>query len=146
MDIDPTAAVVTRDEILIHASLDAVWKAHTDISAWPQWRPEVPAARLDGELAVGSVFHWEEGGLHITSTVTEIVPFRRLVWTGPAQGINAVHVWEFTPLNDDVLVRTAESWAGEPVTAQAATLQPLLDASLRRWLLHLKQRSEGTRP
>jgi hypothetical protein len=73
MDIDSTAPVVTRDEILIHAPLTEVWKAQTDISAWPQWRPEVPAARLDGELAVGSVFHWEEGGLRITSTVTEIV-------------------------------------------------------------------------
>lgn len=144
MDIDSLAPVIARDEILIQASIDAVWKAQTDISAWPEWRPEVPAARLDGELAVGSVFQWEEGGLNITSTVTEIVPRRRLVWTGPAQGINAVHVWEFTPLNDAVLVRTAESWSGEPVTAQAATMKPLLDASLRKWLLHLKQRVEGT--
>ena len=142
MDIDSTAPVVTRDEILVRAPLDAVWRAQTDISAWPQWRPEVREARFDGELAVGSVFHWEEGGPRITSTVREIVPSRRLVWTGPAQGIDAVHVWEFTPVADGVLVRTAESWTGEPVTAQAATLQPLLDASLRRWLVHLKERAE----
>ena len=41
MDIDATAPVITRDEILIDAPLDAVWRIQTNISAWPTWRPEV---------------------------------------------------------------------------------------------------------
>jgi uncharacterized protein YndB with AHSA1/START domain len=142
LDVNPTAPVVTRDEILIDAPLDVVWKTQTDITAWPRWRPEVSAARFDGNLAVGSVFHWEEGGLQITSTVQDFDPPRRLVWSGPAQGIDAVHVWKFTPTDHGVLVQTEESWDGEPVRAQAAILQPLLDTALRAWLTHLKHTAE----
>jgi uncharacterized protein YndB with AHSA1/START domain len=112
MDVDSNAPVLTRDEILIDAPIEVVWKTQTDIAAWPRWRPEVPAARFEGDLAVGSVFHWEEGGLQIASTVQEINPPRRLVWAGPAQGIYAIHVWEFTPTDHGVLVHTEESWEG----------------------------------
>jgi hypothetical protein len=62
MNVNPKAPVLTRDEILINAPLSVVWKTQTDISAWPRWRPQVPMACFDGNLAVGSVFHWEEGG------------------------------------------------------------------------------------
>jgi uncharacterized protein YhdP len=37
-----------------------------------------------------------------------------------------------------VLVRTEESWVGEPVSAQVETLQGALDASLRSWQENLK--------
>jgi hypothetical protein len=42
-----------------------------------------------------------------------------------------------------VLGRTQESWEGEEVSAQAATLREAVDASLRAWLENLKQSSEG---
>jgi RimJ/RimL family protein N-acetyltransferase len=69
----------------------------------------------------------------------------RIVWGGPVQGIVAVHVWTLDSQDDGVLVRTAESWEGEPVTAQAETLQGALDESLRNWLENLKRTSEGAR-
>jgi hypothetical protein len=81
--------------------------------------------------------------LDITSTVEEIDAPNRIVWGGPAQGIVAVHVWTFEPQDDGVLVRTAESWEGEPVTAQVETLQVALDGSLRAWLENLKRTAEG---
>jgi len=146
MGVDSTAPVISRDEILIDAPLELVWKIQTDIAAWPQWRTTVPVARQDGPLQVGSVFHWEEGGLKIASTVKEFTPMRRIVWTGPAQGIFAVHVWEFTrTANGGVRVRTEESWAGEPVTAMAPKLQPMLDGALKDWLVRLKKRAEDAK-
>jgi uncharacterized protein YndB with AHSA1/START domain len=136
------APVITRDELLIDAPAEVIWNIQTDISAWPQWQPEVDAAQLDGILAVGSVFHWETAGLEITSTVQEVDPPRRIVWSDPAQGITAVHVWELIPTDHGVLVHTEESWDGEPVRAQTATLQQALDASLRDWLHNLKRAAE----
>ena len=62
---------------------------------------------------------------------------------GPAQGISAVHVWSLEPSDDGVLVRTEESWEGEPVDAQVGTLQSALDGSLRAWLENLKRAAEG---
>jgi Activator of Hsp90 ATPase homolog 1-like protein len=98
--------------------------------------------QLDDALTVGSVFHWETAGLQITSTVQEVDPPRRIVWSGPAQGITAIHVWEFTPTDHGVLVHTEESWDGEVVRAQTATLQQALDGSLRAWLTNLKHAAE----
>jgi uncharacterized protein YbjT (DUF2867 family) len=142
MDIDATAPVISRAEMLINAPLEVVWRIQADVCAWPTWRPEVGAARLDGVLAVGSVLGWEEGGLQITSTVQQVEPLRRVVWTGTAQGIQAVHAWRFTPTPTGVLVHTEESWSGAPVSAQAARLQPLLDGALQAWLGHLKRTAE----
>jgi hypothetical protein len=141
--IDQTAPVVSRHDIDIDAPLSTVWAAQTNISAWTTWRPTVTAAHFDGTLSVGSAFKWEEGGLQITSTVQEIVPQRRIVWTGPAQGIFAVHVWEFTATGRGVHVHTEESWSSEVVQANATTLQPLLDGALQDWLARLKQVSEA---
>ncbi len=104
MEIDANAPVITRDETLIDAPAEVIWNIQTDIAAWPRWQPEVDAAQLDGPLAVGSVFYWETAGLRITSTVQELDPPRRIVWSGPAPGITAVHVWELTP-TDQWLVR-----------------------------------------
>jgi polyketide cyclase/dehydrase/lipid transport protein len=142
MDVNPNAPVLTRDEIFVDAPLDVVWTTQTHIAAWPRWRPEVRAASFDGDLAVGSVLYWEEGGLPIASTVQEIDPPRRLVWSGLADCIDAIHVWEFTPTDGGVLVHTEESWDGEPVRAQSAILQPLLDAAIRAWLTSLKRAVE----
>jgi uncharacterized protein YndB with AHSA1/START domain len=142
MEINNDAPVITRDEILIEAPIEAIWEIQTNVADWPAWQPDVDGAQAEGQLEVGSVFRWQTAGLDITSTVEEIDPPRRIAWGGPAQGILAVHVWTLEPQDDGVLVRTAESWEGDPVTAQTETLQGALDASLRAWLENLKRTAE----
>jgi uncharacterized protein YndB with AHSA1/START domain len=142
MDINSAAPVITRDEILIDAPIETIWNIQTDVNRWPAWQPDVDVAEVEGPLAVGSVFRWQTAGLHITSTVEEVDAPHRIVWGGPAQGIVAVHVWMLDTQDDGVLVRTAESWEGEPVTAQTEALQAALDASLRSWLENLKRAAE----
>jgi hypothetical protein len=142
MEINATAPVITRDEIVIAAPIETIWGIQTDVPGWPAWQPDVDSAEADGPLAVGSVFRWSTAGLDITSTVTEVDAPRRIAWGGPAQGIVAVHVWTLTEQVDGVLVHTEESWEGEPVTAQTEQLQAALDASLRAWLENLKRTAE----
>jgi uncharacterized protein YndB with AHSA1/START domain len=144
MEINTAAPVITRDEILIQAPIDTIWRIQTDIPSWPSWQPEVDRAQLDGPLAVGSVFRWQTAGLDITSTVQEIDAPRRIVWGGSAQGIVAVHAWTLQPQDDGILVRTEESWEGEPVNAQVEMLQGALDGSLRNWLQNLKRTAEAS--
>lgn len=143
--IDETAPVITRDSIVIHASRETVWEVHTDLPSWPEWQPGVGSMELltDGPLRPGSSFRWHVEGLDVTSTVRQVEPQRRLVWGGPASGIDGVHVWEFTEVHDGVLVRTEESWSGPPVEADVAYAQQALDASLSTWLRNLKQRAEA---
>jgi uncharacterized protein YndB with AHSA1/START domain len=143
MEINTAAPVITRDEIVIMAPIQTVWEIQTDVSGWPSWQPDIDATRTDGSLEVGSVFHWQTGGLDITSTVEEVDAPHRIVWGGPAQGIVAVHVWVLTEVDGGVLVRTEESWEGEPVEAQVELMQDLLDGSLRSWLENLKRAAES---
>ena len=144
MNVDQQAPAITHDEILIAAPLSTVWNVQTGVSRWPQWNTDVSSAAIGGPLAVGTVFRWSTAGLDdITSTIGEVIPERRIVWSGPAQGITAVHVWTFTPVQDGVLVKTEESWDGAPVRENLRDMQSALDASLTSWLAKLKREAEA---
>jgi len=140
--IDETAPVIVRLSTVIDAPLERVWALHTDIDAWPSWNAHVDQAKLDGPLLPGNSFSWKTHGLDITSTIREIVPGERLVWGGPAGGIEGVHVWTFEQTGSQVSVRTEESWSGAPVDAAAAELGQALHDSLTVWLAALKARAE----
>jgi uncharacterized protein YndB with AHSA1/START domain len=142
MDIDENAPVITRDGILIDAPLGTVWDLHTDISSWSEWLPDIDSSTVEGPLAVGTVFRWQTFGLNIESTIREVDPPRRIVWSGPAQGIVAIHVWTITATENGVRVHTEESWNGDPVRAQPGEMQRALDGSLRAWLQSLKHKAE----
>lgn len=137
-DVDRAAPVISHEEITVDAPVDVVWDLHTDIDYWPRWRPDVTGAQLAGPFAVGSAFRWQTAGLDITSTIAQVVAGSRTTWGGPAGGIDGVHVWEFTPYEKGTLVRTTESWNGDPVRANVMALQSALDASLQVWLRNLR--------
>lgn len=141
--IDETATVVVRREIRIAAPVDVVWRLHTHIAAWPTWQTDVDTAELDGPLVPGATFTWSTHGLDVASTVYAIEPGRRILWGGPAQGITGVHEWTFEADGDATVVRTAESWEGEPVRADAENLRAALDASLASWLDLLRAKAEA---
>ncbi|WP_042381787.1 SRPBCC family protein [Streptacidiphilus melanogenes] len=140
--IDETAPVIVRLSTVIDAPLDRVWAVHTDIDAWAEWNTDVDRAELDGPLLPGTSFRWQTHGLDITSTIREVVPGRRVVWGGPASGIDGVHVWTFEPTGEQVSVHTEESWSGAPVDAAAEQLGQALHQSLTGWLASLKSRAE----
>jgi hypothetical protein len=143
MDIDVNAPVITRDEVLIDAPLGTIWSLQSDISSWSEWLPDIDASTVEGPLEVGTIFRWQTYGLSIESTIQEIDAPRRIVWSGLAQGITAIHAWTMTPSEDRVLVHTEESWDGDPVRAQPEEMQQALDGSLRAWLQNLKHKAEA---
>ena len=140
--IDATAPVIVRLSTVIDAPLERVWALHTDVDTWPSWNADVDRAALDGPLLPGASFNWVTHGLDITSTVRELVPGERLVWGGPANGIEGVHVWTFERTSGQVRVRTEESWSGAPVDAAVTELRQALHDSLTSWLAALKTRAE----
>lgn len=146
MDIDTTASVIVKLHTTIAAPLEAVWNLHIDIDAWPHWNGDITKASLRGGLGVGAVFEWETHGLAVTSTIYELAPQSRIVWGGPAHGIDGVHVWSFEPIDGGVLVNTRESWAGEPVDADPEGMHAALESSLQAWLAALKTTAEQQKP
>lgn len=143
VQIDTDAPVVSRHEVLIDAPLQAIWDLHVDVAGWPSWHGDIDGTQPHGPLEPGAVFGWQTAGLDITSTVAQLDAPHRVVWGGPAHGITGVHVWTFTDTGSGVLVRTEESWDGDPVRASADTLQPALDASLQSWLRELQRTAEA---
>lgn len=144
VQIDSDAPVISRHEIRIDAPLQVIWDLHVNVAGWPSWHPDIDGTQPKGPLNLEAVFGWQTAGLDITSTVAQFeAPHRRVVWGGPAHGITGVHVWTFTDTGSGVLVRTEESWDGDPVREAVDTLQPALDASLQRWLHALKTTAEA---
>ncbi|WP_159079211.1 SRPBCC family protein [Plantactinospora sp. BC1] len=147
MDVNRNAPVVVELEVFTRAAPGTVWNLHTDIDRWPEWNPHIERANLRGPLRVGATFDWCTAGLEITSTIGELVPQRRIAWGGRTRGIDGLHVWTFSPQPEGVLVRTEESWDGEPVRVDPTNLRTALEASLRDWLSALKRCAEtGARP
>lgn len=143
MDIDRHAPAVVEVERIIRAPLATLWSLHVDIDGWPRWNRHISSAHLNGPVAVGGTFDWETEGLRVTSTIGEYEPMRRIAWTGTARGIEARHVWTFTPRTEQaVVVRTEESWDGDSVRADAAAMRAALDGSLQGWLSALESESE----
>jgi uncharacterized protein YndB with AHSA1/START domain len=143
-DIDRNAPVVAHHEIDIAAPLEKVWGLHTNVEQWPTWNGEVTAAGLDGRFAPGTSFTWTSYDFTVTSTIYEVEHGARTLCGGAAQGIMGTHEWRFERAGEGVRVTTTESFAGDPVDADTAGLQAVLDNSLTAWLARMKARAEST--
>ena len=143
-DIDRNAPVIAHHEIDIAAPLERAWELHTNVDRWPTWNAEVTAARLDGPFVPGRSFTWTSYDFTVTSTIYEVQPLARTLWGGAAQGIMGTHAWLFERTGEGVHVTTDESFAGDPVDADTAGLQAILDNSLTAWLARMKARAEST--
>ena len=142
MDINRNAPAVASAEVLIHAPLDLVWSVQTDVDSWSRWNPAVARAELQGPFAPGTRFRWKAGGAPIVSKIHEIIPVRRLVWTGRSLSVRAVHVWTFEEQGDGVLARTEESFEGPLVRLVAGPMRRVLATSVEQGLQALRVECE----
>ncbi|MFI5779484.1 SRPBCC family protein [Nocardia sp. NPDC051570] len=142
-EVNADAAIVVRLDTRIAAPIDRVWALHTAIDDWPAWHDDITAARLDGPLRPGAVFHWSTTGLDIESTVYAVSAPHRILWGGPAQGITGIHCWTFESDGNGTLVHTEESWDGDPVRENQEFLTKALTDSLHSWLEILRRTAES---
>jgi uncharacterized protein YndB with AHSA1/START domain len=141
--IDRSAPVIAHQEIDIAAPRDVVWRLHADVNAWPSWHDDITEARAAGQFAPGASFDWTSFDFPVTSTIYEVDAPHRVLWGGASGGITGIHEWVFTETPDGTHVTTSESFAGEPVEADRAGMQQLLDGSLASWLGALKAAAEA---
>jgi len=143
MQIDALAPALARHQLIIRAPLEKIWRLIVDIDNWPGWNSAVDSARLDGALRPGAIFRWTSGGTRIVSTLQDIEPMTRLVWTGKAIGTRAIHVWTFAHTHDGILVSTSESFDGWLAHLMRKTMQRALERSLAGWLKDIKKCAEA---
>jgi hypothetical protein len=142
VEINRSAPATASGELDIAASAEVVWDVISDIGAWPSWNPDVKNARLEGPLAVGSVFQWRAGGASLTSTLRVVDPPRELSWSGRKMGIRAIHVFRFEPNDGGTFARSEESWEGLVPTFLRGYSRRTLDRGIRGVLRLLKEEAE----
>ena len=144
MQINSGAVLKTSKEIEIHAPISAVWEIHADINSWKNWHPDISCSLLKGDLQAGSYFEWKSDGYNLKSTILEVDENNMLVWKGVGFGASAIHIWEFTTLdNGSTLVRTQESMDGWLVKLFKGMMYKKLNDSLDTWLAALKSKAES---
>lgn len=143
MEIDSSAVLKTSMEIEIHAPLTTIWKIHSDINSWASWHPDISSAVLKEGLQPGSKFDWSSAGYKLKSTIVEVNENKVLGWKGVGFGASAIHVWEFSTLdNGNTLVHTKESMNGWLVKLFKNMMSKKLNHSLETWLKALKNHAE----
>jgi uncharacterized protein YndB with AHSA1/START domain len=143
VEINRRAPVIASDEVFVAAPPEDVWAVLADVDSWPAWNSDVSRARLEGPLAVGSVFRWRSGSVNLVSTFGEVEPGRRLGWTGRAVGTRAVHIWTLIGRDGGTLVETEESFEGWLVRPLKGYMQRTVEKGLESWLRDLKTRVEA---
>ena len=138
------APVVARGSVTIDASPDTVWATISDIARWPEWNPDVTAARLEGPLTAGTRFTWKAGPGTIRSTLLQVDPPRTIAWRGETMGIGAVHIWRIGAGDDRVTLSTEESWTGLLPRLLRRSMQRRLDTAIEAGLAAAKARAEAT--
>jgi len=131
--IDEHATVKASSEILIAAPTDKVWSLLVGIDEWPNWQPNITAAKIAGPLRRGTEFKWTIGGTKIDSRLALVKPDEELAWTGTAHHVTAIHLWQFraTP-NGGTTVTTKESMNGFMLTLFYSS--KALQKSQKAWL------------
>ncbi|MGH2740592.1 MAG: SRPBCC family protein [Actinomycetota bacterium] len=142
MEINSGAPATASGELDIAASLEVVWDVISDIGAWPFWNPDVKSARLEGPLAVSSVFRWKAGRASLTSRLRVVDPPSELSWSGRTMGIRAIHIFRFEPSDGGTLARSEESWEGFVPTLLKGYSRRTLDRGIRSVLRLLKDEAE----
>ena len=138
MNVNRNAPVVARKSVVIRTPVDAIWRLLADIDRWPNWNPDIRHIALRQPVAQGAVFHWEFGGRSFSSRIHEVIPTRKLAWSGQAGMVLTLHVWTLVPIEDGVSVQAEISWEGLSLPGEARDLQRALETALGRWLSFLK--------
>jgi len=142
MDINPRAPVIVAREIEIGAPSSLVWQVLGDIREWPSWNPAVSTVSMYGEFESGTDFQWKADGVTIISRLQDIIPQRRLLWTGRIPGIRATHLWLLDDQGGKTHVRSEEGYEGIIVRLFSRYFKRMLETSLDKALQSLKLECE----
>ena len=143
------SSVYARNEIVIAASPERIWRWMIRAAGWPEWYSNSSSVEfLSGappELAPGTVFKWKTFGATITSRVITFDPPRELTWD--AHGIlSAVHGWTIEPAGAVCRVVTEETQNGILPKLAWWRLRPILERGHQTWVESLKRVAEGGEP
>jgi uncharacterized protein YndB with AHSA1/START domain len=141
--IDVEAPAIAEAEAFIQAPIETVWGILSDFENWPAWNKSVSRMRVDGPVMVGTTFAWLADGWKIASRLEEVVPPKRIAWSGETLGIRAMHVWDLAEEGQGTRVHTVESFEGLVPRLLRGFTRKTLAVSLDKGLAALKAEAES---
>ena len=109
--------MVLEKSILIDAPLRIVWDTITTIVNWKKWSTVMRDVSYESErLTIGKSFRFRMSlfdiPIHVMPTIDEIIPERRIVWSGRKYGVLAQHEFTFQLKNNKVQLTSRETFSG----------------------------------
>lgn len=143
IEISREAPVVEVAAGYIGAPVETVWRILSDLENWPSWNKSVSKMRLNGPVIAGTSFVWVAGGSRVMSRLEEVIPLKRIAWTGKMFGIRAVHVWELGAKDGETHVQTEESFEGLIARLFRGSMKKRLAKELNQQITSLKAEAES---
>ena len=135
---DSSSDCFSREEIIINAPAEGVFKILSDINYWPEWQSNVTKAEIKGATEVGRKFKWKAGGMNINSQLHTVSQGSELGWTGRILWISAIHNWYLFQEANKTRVVVEESLKG----FGSALMKKSLIEGMKQNLAELKKEAE----
>jgi uncharacterized protein YndB with AHSA1/START domain len=139
--------IFTHNELFIAAPAERIFAALVRATQWPEFYGNAKNIVIEGdasELTLGTLFHWTTFGVRVHTTIEELVPNRRLAWSGRALGSTAYHGWVIEPKQGGCLVVTEETQQGFVPSVGRWFLRGGLLKWHQRWLEGLAEVASST--
>lgn len=141
------ASIHVANETLSSAPPEAVWGWLVRPERWRDYYDNARRVRSRSgawpQVELGSVFSWVTGGVPVTTTITELEPFRRLAWTGQGLGAVGHHAWLLTETpHGGTRILTEETQRGAVLRLLRPVLQRSMGAAHQRWVEGLARAAE----
>jgi len=112
--------MVIEETIMVHAPVKKVWDVFVDLTCWADWNrvlTDISANQMC--LTGGSGFRCCMRPYFFTvyfePKVSEVVPYKKIVWTAGKFGISSVHEFIFEERPEGVEIISRERFRGLPV-------------------------------
>ncbi|MEO3854582.1 SRPBCC domain-containing protein [Acrocarpospora sp. B8E8] len=131
---------------VIKAEPERIWPILTDVSAYPEWDSGVE--RVEGTVGLGAklkVFAEVSPGRAFPVKVSELVPDRRMVWSGgmPLGLFKGVRTYSLSPGENGTTTFTVREEYTGPLLPLIWRSMPDLQPSFDKFATGLKERVEG---
>ena len=141
--------VIIKESIIIHSTVETVWKTFTDLTCWMNWNTVMTDLRFDEDrLTNGNdlkcSFRPFLFPIEVRINVVEVIPFDRVVWSAKKKGLFAFHEFFFQKREKGVLITSKETFSGL-LTKGSGFLLPVkrMQTLTKIFLKDLKKASES---
>ncbi len=143
--------MLIEETINITAPLERVWDVFLNLTCWADWNTILTnVSSAETCLIEGSKFSCcirpYAFSIYFQPKVIEVIPNKKIVWTGRKYGVSSLHEFFFDETPDGSLIRSRENFSGLPIRVGGFLFpRKKLTALTTSFLEDLKQASEASR-